>query len=144
MSPQSGSRFKDSRFLCCRSGVAAFSSNISIRNLFDLVLNFCLFSGVNKQTWTWTRIRRHLILQMASKSWHFISSAKPRWSSWGRPWSWERPRGLNLKFLALALKLKFLTLASKPNNSSKVSLSPWGQLYFFDWLKSKTTKQKTI
>ena len=53
-----------------------------------------------------------------------------RWSPRGRPWPRGRPRGHILKSLALASKIKFLALASKPQVLKIALFSARGQHIF--------------
>ena len=62
--------------------------------------------------WTWLSILFDSSRFLATL--FIFSSVMQRWSPRGRPWPRGRPRGHILKSLALALKVKSLALASRP------------------------------
>ena len=58
-----------------------------------------------------------------------------RWSPRGRPWPRGRPRGQILKSLALASKVKFLALASRPQVLENWPVLGSRTALFFELLK---------
>ena len=62
-------------------------------------------------------------------------SFNQRWSPRGRPWPRGRPRGHNLKSLALASKVKSLALASRPQVLENWPVLGSRTVLFFGMLK---------
>ena len=84
---------------------------------------------MSPKQWSWLDKVSNLY-GLRSSGYVFYYSILGRWSPRGRPWPRGRSRGHILKSLALASKIKYLALASKPQVLKNCLSSAGGQHYF--------------